>query len=82
VNEEDWKEHLSDDAWSDLGEDDDFVVLPQWQRGKPSGEHKPLPAFKVLYGPVNAVRADLTRARRQMNIAAASSRRPSDPRRN
>jgi hypothetical protein len=81
VNNEDWKDHLSDDEWSDLG-DDEFVVLPPWQRRNPSDSYRPLPPFKVLYGPVGVVRVDLERARRQMNIAAASSKRPSDPRRN
>lgn len=81
MNDEDWKDHLADDEWSDLG-DDEFVVLPPEQRRKPSDRYQPLPLFKVLYGPVGAIRVDLARARRQMNIAAASSRRPSDPRRN
>ncbi|HEY7629119.1 MAG TPA: hypothetical protein VH817_00365 [Thermoleophilaceae bacterium] len=82
MNDEEWKDHLADDEWSDLGEDDEFVVVPPWARPRASDSYRPLPLFKVLYGPVGAVRSDLARARRQMNIAAASSKRPSDPRRN
>ncbi|HEY2602908.1 MAG TPA: hypothetical protein VGI67_15230 [Thermoleophilaceae bacterium] len=73
---------MKDDDWNDLADDDpgeldneDWVVLPPEER-------RLLPAFKILYGPAGAVRADLARAHRQMNIAAAVSKRPSDPRRN
>ena len=81
MNDEEWKDHLADDEGSDLGEEYEFVVVPPSERRARSEEY-PLPLFKVLYGPVGAVRVDLARARRQMNIAAASSKRPSDPRRN
>jgi hypothetical protein len=73
VNDEDWKD-LADDDPGELG-DEEWVVVPPEERGL-------LPAFKVLYGPAGAVRVDLERARRQMNIAAAVSKRPGDPRRN
>jgi hypothetical protein len=68
VNDDCWKDDLSDEDLGEVGEDE-YVVLPQ-------------PPFKVIYGPAGAVRTDLERAHRQMNMAAATSKRPGDPRDN
>jgi hypothetical protein len=81
VNEDDWKE-LADDEGGDTP-DDVFVVRPREERpDEPPTGAGALPVFKVLYGPAGVVRADLGRAHRQMNIMAAMSKRPTDPRRN
>lgn len=80
MNEDDWKD-LADDEWGD-SPDDTFVVGPSAERPDGSGESSALPVFRVLYGPAGAVRADLARAHRQMNLIAAVSLRPREPRHN
>ncbi|HEY1594513.1 MAG TPA: hypothetical protein VGF74_03880 [Thermoleophilaceae bacterium] len=80
MNEDDWKDLTDDDA-SDPP-DDVFVVRPQDARPDAPGGRAALPVFKVLYGPAGVVCADLGRAHRQMNIMAAMSKRPPDPRSN